>query len=155
MYDVCRLSSIGIQAVLPRLSSIRYRVRLSSLSTFLESLLILFLILTHPSNRKVTSRAIKFIHNTQRPDGSWFGSWGICFTYATMFALESLALNNETYSSSARVRKACHFLRSKQKLDGGWGETYMVRGICLISSSPLGVISILINSIHHPGFRAV
>jgi hypothetical protein len=44
-----------------------------------------------------------------------------------MFALESLALNNETYYNSPRVRSACEFLRSKQKLDGGWGETYMVR----------------------------
>ncbi|KAF8328406.1 terpene synthase [Cantharellus anzutake] len=70
-------------------------------------------------------RAISYIHKSQRADGSWFGSWGICFTYATMFALESLSQNGETYNSSESVKKACEFLRSKQKLDGGWGETYM------------------------------
>lgn len=43
-----------------------------------------------------------------------------------MFALESLALNEETYEQSESVRRACEFLRGKQKLDGGWGETYMV-----------------------------
>ena len=32
------------------------------------------------------------MHKAQRPEGGWFGSWGICFTYATQFALESLSL---------------------------------------------------------------
>ena len=51
---------------------------------------------------------------------------GVCFTYATMFALESLGIAGETHDNSSRVRKACEFLKSKQKPDGGWGETYMV-----------------------------
>lgn len=59
---------------------------------------------------------------------------GICFTYATMFALESLAIAGETHENSAAVRRACDFLVSKQMEDGGWGETYMVR---LVSPSPL------------------
>lgn len=51
----------------------------------------------------------------------------MCFTYATMFALESLALNGESYTTSERVRRACHFLLDKQMADGGWGESYKVR----------------------------
>lgn len=51
---------------------------------------------------------------------------GICFTYATMFALESLALAGESHQNSESVRRACDFLVSKQMEDGGWGETYMV-----------------------------
>ncbi|KAK4684411.1 hypothetical protein P7C73_g5763, partial [Tremellales sp. Uapishka_1] len=50
---------------------------------------------------------------------------GVCFTYATMFALESLAIAGETCATSARVQRACDFLVSKQMDDGGWGETYM------------------------------
>lgn len=23
----------------------------------------------------------RFIRSIQRPDGSWYGSWGVCFTY--------------------------------------------------------------------------
>lgn len=73
------------------------------------------------------SKAMKYIHASQRPDGSWFGSWGVCFTYATMFALESLALNGETCETSERARRACSFIVSKQMPDGGWGESYEVR----------------------------
>ena len=71
-------------------------------------------------------KAQKYIHSTQRPDGSWYGSWGICFTYATMFALESLAFMGETYENSARVRRACSFILARQMDDGGWGESYKV-----------------------------
>lgn len=69
--------------------------------------------------------AVKFIKNDQRPDGSWYGSWGVCFCYAAMFATESLELVGETWENSGVVRKACEFLISKQKPDGGWGESYL------------------------------
>jgi lanosterol synthase len=72
-------------------------------------------------------RAITFLHAIQRPEGGWVGSWGICFTYATMFALESLSLVGETYETSESARRACDFLVSKQRADGGWGESYKVR----------------------------
>lgn len=73
---------------------------------------------------KAKHNALKYIRKAQRADGSWYGSWGICFTYAGMFALESLASVGESYSNSARVRKACEFFLSKQMDDGGWGESY-------------------------------
>lgn len=66
--------------------------------------------------------AILYIKKSQQIDGSWYGSWGICFTYAGMFALEALSTVGETYNNSEVVHKACEFLVSKQKLDGGWSE---------------------------------
>ncbi|WFD36580.1 lanosterol synthase [Malassezia cuniculi] len=74
--------------------------------------------------------AIKYILDAQRPDGSWFGSWAICFTYAAMFALESLSLAGYTYENNSRVRRACDFLVSKQQADGGWGESYRACELC-------------------------
>lgn len=71
-------------------------------------------------------RATDWIKSKQRPDGSWYGSWGICFTYATMFALESMASIGETYANSSVSRAGCDFLLSKQREDGGWSESYKV-----------------------------
>ncbi|GMF29391.1 unnamed protein product [[Candida] boidinii] len=68
-------------------------------------------------------RAIKYICNSQEPDGSWYGSWGICYTYAGMFALESLHHVNCNYNNSEYVKKGCDFLVSRQLEDGGWGES--------------------------------
>ncbi|TPX32405.1 hypothetical protein SmJEL517_g04428 [Synchytrium microbalum] len=73
---------------------------------------------------KVVKRAIKYIKNAQRPDGSWYGSWGVCFTYATWFGIETLASVGEYYDNSPYVKRACDFLISKQQSDGGWGESY-------------------------------
>jgi len=69
-------------------------------------------------------KAIDYIRKAQYPTGGWYGSWGICFTYAGMFALESLASIGETYENSAHVRRGCDFLIGHQRNDGGWSESY-------------------------------
>ena len=74
--------------------------------------------------KKTIDGAIQYIHNSQRPDGFWYGAWGICFTYATMFAAESLKSVGELYSNSPFSRRACDALLAKQRPDGGWGESY-------------------------------
>jgi lanosterol synthase len=77
--------------------------------------------------RQFIDRAVKWIKTAQLSDGSWYGSWGICFTYATMFALESLSSTGETYKTSQYAKKGCRFLVSKQRPDGGWSECYKVQ----------------------------
>ncbi|KAJ3344457.1 Lanosterol synthase (Oxidosqualene--lanosterol cyclase) [Kappamyces sp. JEL0680] len=75
---------------------------------------------------RFSKRAIQYIKNSQLSDGSWYGSWGICFTYATFFAVESLASVGETFDTryaaaanpSESLRRACEFLESKQMSDG-------------------------------------
>uniref|UniRef100_M8CLT5 Lanosterol synthase n=1 Tax=Aegilops tauschii TaxID=37682 RepID=M8CLT5_AEGTA len=54
-----------------------------------------------------------------------FGTWGICFTYGTFFAVKGLVASGRTYENSFSISKACEFLLSKQLSTGGWGETYL------------------------------
>lgn len=68
-------------------------------------------------------RATDYIINSQREDGSWYGCWGICFSYAGMFALEALHEINLNYENSEVVKRGCDFLVSRQLEDGGWGES--------------------------------
>jgi lanosterol synthase len=71
-------------------------------------------------------RAVQYIKTAQYPEGGWYGSWGVCFTYGTMFALESLSTIGETYGNSSHAKRGCDFLVSKQREDGGWSESYHV-----------------------------
>lgn len=66
--------------------------------------------------------ATNYIITSQADDGSWYGSWGICFTYASMFAHEALYSAGYSYINSECVRRGCDFLVSKQREDGGWSE---------------------------------
>ncbi|GMH01961.1 hypothetical protein Nepgr_003800 [Nepenthes gracilis] len=83
----------------------------------------------HPEHRvkdidDFLSGAVRFLENTQMPDGSWYGNWGVCFTYGTWFALRGLAAVGKTYDNSITIKKAAHFLLRTQQENGGWGESY-------------------------------
>ena len=74
-------------------------------------------------------QGLHFIIAQQKSDGSWYAGWGVCFTYATWFAVEALskARGQGFYDDNLinqSINQACGFLLSKQKSDGGWGETY-------------------------------
>lgn len=64
----------------------------------------------------------KYLLKSQYPHGGWIGTWGVCFTFATMFALQGLACIGESEQNSSAVEKACDFLLRHQNPDGGWGE---------------------------------
>ena len=90
----------------------------------------------------------RFIKSIQRADGSWYGSWGCCFTYGTWFGVEGLVLSGEPTNSPA-LAKACEFLLARQNPNGGWGEdftscydkAYATKGMERYGSGGSGVVN--------------
>ena len=72
---------------------------------------------------RAISRSRKWLLRQQQPDGSWPGSWGVHFTYGTMFGIRGL-LAGGAPSYDLDVRRACAWLRKRQRRDGGWGEHF-------------------------------
>jgi squalene-hopene/tetraprenyl-beta-curcumene cyclase len=67
-------------------------------------------------------RGIDYLIQSQEPDGSWYGRWGVAYIYGTFLALKGLRAagvsDREVY-----MLRAAEWLRSIQNADGGWGES--------------------------------
>lgn len=66
-----------------------------------------------------------FIESIQRDDGSWYGSWAVCFTYGCWFGAKALRALGETVETCDAQRRVAAFLTQRQRSDGGWGESYL------------------------------
>ncbi|RWA12539.1 hypothetical protein EKO27_g2553 [Xylaria grammica] len=73
--------------------------------------------------RRCIDGGAAYLLRAQYHHGGWRGAWGVCFTFATMWALEGLACAGYTEQNCAAVAKACAFLLKHQNSDGGWGES--------------------------------
>uniref|UniRef100_A0A8C9TXW1 Terpene cyclase/mutase family member n=1 Tax=Scleropages formosus TaxID=113540 RepID=A0A8C9TXW1_SCLFO len=77
--------------------------------------------------RSTLREGLEYCRRVQKPDGSWEGSWGVCFTYGAWFGLEAFACMGHDFlngSACHEVQSACDFLLTKQMADGGWGEDF-------------------------------
>lgn len=74
-----------------------------------------------PEVELAISRGRDYLLGSQFPDGSWYGSWGVCFTYGTWFGSRGLIASGLEPGHPA-LRKAAQFLLTHQNPDGGWGE---------------------------------
>lgn len=68
-------------------------------------------------------RAAACLRRAQELDGSWLGVWGVHRIYGTMFGIRGLRAAGAPPHDSA-IRRACAFLLSRQRPDGGWGEHF-------------------------------
>ena len=67
-------------------------------------------------------RGRAFLLAKQHEDGSWEGSWGVCFTYGTWFAIAGLRAAGLPAAHPA-LQAGARFLESKQRADGSWSES--------------------------------
>jgi squalene-hopene/tetraprenyl-beta-curcumene cyclase len=67
-------------------------------------------------------RGRDFLLSTQRPDGSWWGRWGVNFIYGTWSALSGLRAIGEDLEAP-HIRRAVAWLKTHQQPDGSWGES--------------------------------
>ncbi|KAL6629180.1 hypothetical protein ACP70R_028945 [Stipagrostis hirtigluma subsp. patula] len=68
---------------------------------------------------KCIRNAATFIESRQNEDGSWLGTWGVCFTYGAFFSIKGLVAAGRTYETSPVIRNACHFLLSSSVMVDG------------------------------------
>jgi squalene-hopene/tetraprenyl-beta-curcumene cyclase len=74
-----------------------------------------------PASHPAAVRALAFIGESQQPDGSWWGRWGVNYIYGTwsvLLGLNAIGVNMQ----SPMVQRAVTWLKAYQNSDGGWGE---------------------------------
>ena len=70
---------------------------------------------------QAVGRALDYLRREQRPDGSWWGRWGVNHIYGTGAVLPALRATGEEMTRPY-VRRAVRWLIDRQNEDGGWGE---------------------------------
>jgi squalene/oxidosqualene cyclase-like protein len=73
---------------------------------------------------RAIDRGAAFLKRMQRSDGSFEGSWAVCFTYGTWFGVWGLRAAGLP-AGAPEIQRACSFLLSHQRRDGGWGEHFL------------------------------
>ncbi|KAG5511798.1 hypothetical protein GH5_08110 [Leishmania sp. Ghana 2012 LV757] len=73
---------------------------------------------------RAISEGIACVLGKQQPDGSFYGSWGVCYTYAAWLVADALQVSKELPDMATHPHcvKLVDFLLSHQGADGGWGE---------------------------------
>uniref|UniRef100_A0A0A9DPR7 Squalene cyclase C-terminal domain-containing protein n=1 Tax=Arundo donax TaxID=35708 RepID=A0A0A9DPR7_ARUDO len=65
-------------------------------------------------------KAANFIESVQRSDGSWYGSWAVCFTYDIWFGVKGLIASGRTFENSPAIERHVTFCCQKSfPLAGG------------------------------------
>lgn len=111
----------------------------------------------HPS----VVRALDYLRAQQRPQGCWWGRWGVNFLYGTWQAVGGLAACGED-PNSPMLRRTLDWLRTVQNPDGGFGESAnsyvdeseMGRGPSTPSQTAWGVCAMMeLTNVNDPAVR--
>jgi squalene-hopene/tetraprenyl-beta-curcumene cyclase len=66
-------------------------------------------------------RGVRWLIDRQERDGSWFGRWGVNYSYGTGAVVPALTAAGVPRSDPS-IRRAVRWLAEHQNEDGGWGE---------------------------------
>ena len=75
-----------------------------------------------PPDDEMIERALDYLWDTQEPDGSWWGRWGVNYLYGLGAAVPAL-ITAGVDRADPRLRRAVRWLEHHQQPDGGWGES--------------------------------
>lgn len=75
----------------------------------------------HDEYLPALERTIAYIRSEQEANGSWFGRWGTNYIYGTWSSLLGLE-QTSLPKTDPMYTKAAAWLKSIQRIDGGWGE---------------------------------
>ncbi len=78
------------------------------------------------NKEQIIQAALKYLRQTQRPDGSWFGRWGVNYIYGTWCVISALAAlrdNGHGYAMQDMLDRGSSWLLKHQNGDGGWGKS--------------------------------
>ena len=80
----------------------------------------------HPGRLKAQidaslGKAERRLRALQNTNGAWRGVWGVHFIYGTLFGVRGLVAAGAAPGDPA-LRRACEWILSQQRSDGGWGE---------------------------------
>ena len=73
-------------------------------------------------DEKARERVMEFLRREQTEEGAWFGRWGTNYIYGTWSVLTAFAAAGVP-KDAPEIRRAAAWLKSRQREDGGWGET--------------------------------
>jgi squalene-hopene/tetraprenyl-beta-curcumene cyclase len=77
-----------------------------------------------PGKEQIIRQALEYLQRMQRPEGCWFGRWGVNYIYGTWCVISALtALRARGYATQDMIDKGTSWLIEHQNADGGWGES--------------------------------
>jgi squalene-hopene/tetraprenyl-beta-curcumene cyclase len=114
-----------------------------------------------PGDHPAIRRGVEYLKREQRPDGSWWGRWGVNHVYGTGAVLPALAAAGEDMAQPY-VRRAVDWLAAHQNPDGGWGEDvrsyaepeWVGRGESTASQTAWALMALLAADRDHPSITA-
>ncbi len=114
-----------------------------------------------PKGHPAVRRGVRFLRERQEADGTWFGRWGVNYTYGSWLALRGLLLSGEPMEG-IRYQQAGRWLVTHQNPDGGWGESCRSyddpaekgRGVSTASQTAWALMALMsLGWVGEPAFR--